>query len=169
MIYATVGVVVAVAVAALALNLREWRRNAPLRQEMKTHPIAFRTELRLVKFPDSPWWGAGNEVRGRGLELIIRGEMVRVGFPFGLVAGPQFYFRAPETTIEFSRNPLRIYGIDSRDEWIIVRGKRNGREFRLTITKRHFLEDIWTALVAAGAVPASAGPSPQTGHSALNG
>jgi len=157
MIYAALAVVVVVAVAALGLNLREWRRNAPLRQEMKTRPIAFRTELRLVKFPDSPWWGARDEVLGRGLlELIIRGDLVRVGVPLWLGIGPQFYFRAPETTIELSRNPLRIYGIDSRREWIIVRGRQDGREFQLAMTKRYFLDDIWRALVAVGAVPASA-------------
>jgi hypothetical protein len=35
--------------------------------------------------------------------LIIRGDLVRVGAPFGLVMFPQCYFRAPETTIELSR------------------------------------------------------------------
>ena len=64
------------------------------------------------------------------------------------------YFRAPETTIEFSRSPLRIYGIDSRYESIIVRGKRDGREFRLTIAK-------WptpTSELVSGAVPGSTAP-----------
>ena len=49
-----------------------------------------------------------------------------MGAPFGLVMFPQCYFTAPETTIELSRNPLRIYGIDSRDEWIVVRAGRTG-------------------------------------------
>ena len=111
MIYAALAAVAAVAVAALGLHLRGWHRNAPLRREMRTYPIAFRTELRVVRFPNSAGWGGGDEVVGRGLlELIIRGNLVRVGVAFGLVIGPQFYFRAPETTIELSRNPLRIYG-----------------------------------------------------------
>ncbi len=88
---------------------------------------------------------------------------------FGLVIGPQFYFRAPETTIELSRNPLRIYGVDSRREWIIMRGRQDGREFQLAMTKRYFLDDVWTALAAAGAVPTSGGPSPRTGRNRLNG
>jgi hypothetical protein len=58
-----------------------------------------------------------------GMELIIRGNLVWVGVAFKLVIGPRIYFRPPETTIELSRNPLRIYGIDSRREWISVRGR----------------------------------------------
>jgi hypothetical protein len=38
------------------------------------------------------------------------------------------------------------------------------RDFRLAMTKRYFLDDIWTALVAAGAVPASALPTLRTGR-----
>jgi hypothetical protein len=53
---------------------------------------------------------------------------------------------------------VRIYGIYSRHEWIVVRGKQDGREFKLSMTRRYFLEDVWNALVAAGAVPTSAGP-----------
>jgi hypothetical protein len=98
----------------------------------------------------------------RTVELIIRGDLVRVGAPFGLVVFPQCYFRAPETTIELSRNPLRIYGIDSRDAWLVVRGRQDGR-VRLAMTRKYCLDDVWNALVAAGAVPASDGPSPRTG------
>jgi hypothetical protein len=170
MIYAALAAVAAVAVAALGLHLRGWHRNAPLRREMRTYPIAFRTELGVVRFPNSAGWGGGDEVVGRGLlELIIRGNLVRVGLAFGLVIGPQFYFRAPETTIELSRNPLRIYGISSRREWIIVTGRQDGRDFQLAMTKRYFLDDVWTALAAAGAVPTSDGPSPRTGRNGLSG
>ena len=63
--------------------------------------------------------------------------------------------QAPETTIELSRNPLRIYGIDSRDEWIVVRDRHDGR-VQLAMTRKYFLDDVWNALVAAGAVPATA-------------
>jgi hypothetical protein len=170
MLYAALGVMVAVVVAALSVNLRAWRRNASLRREMKTRPVAFRTELRLVKFPGSPWSGAGDAVLGRGLlELIIRGDLVRVGVAFGLVIGPQFYFRAPDTTIELSRDPLCSYGVDGRREWIVVRGTQDEREFQLAMTKNSFLDDVWTALVAAGAVPASDGPSARADRNGLNG
>jgi hypothetical protein len=94
----------------------------------------------------------------RGAELIIRGDLVRVGAPFGMLMFRQCYFRAPETTIELSRNPLRIYRIDGRDEWIVVRGRRDGR-VQFAMTRKYFLDDVWNALVAAGAVPASGGPS----------
>jgi hypothetical protein len=143
-------------VAGLGLILGKWYRN-PLRRQMRTQPIAFRTELYRVKFPDPSWWRSGDETRGT-LELVIRGDIVRVGAPFGLVIGPQCYSRAPETTIELSRNPMRICGIYSRHEWIVVRGKQDGREFKLSMTGRYFLEDVWNALGAAGAVPMSAGP-----------
>jgi hypothetical protein len=123
---------------------------------MRTQPIVFRTDLRRVRFPGAPWWRADG--LQRWVELIIRGDLVRVGAPFGLVMFPQCYFRAPETTIELSRNPLRIYGIDSRDEWVVVRGRQDGR-VQLAMTRKYFLDDVWKALVAAGAVPASDGPS----------
>jgi hypothetical protein len=61
-----------------------------------------------------------------------------------------------------SERAARIYGIDDPREWIIVRGRQDSRDFRLAMTKRYFLDDIWTALVAAGAVPASALPAPRT-------
>jgi hypothetical protein len=79
---------------------------------------------------------------------------------------PQCYFGAPETTIELSRNPLRIYGIDSRDEWIVVRGRQDGR-VQLAMTRKYFIDDVWKALVAAGAVPTSDGPPRRPGAMAL--
>jgi hypothetical protein len=99
--------------------------------------------VRQVGFPDAPWWRADGELH-RWVDLIIRGNLVRVGAPFGLVMFPQCYFRAPETTIELSRNPLRIYGIDSRDEWIVVRGRQDGR-VQLAMTRKYFIDDVWKA------------------------
>jgi hypothetical protein len=57
--------------------------------------------------------------------------MFRVCAPFGLIPALNDYFRAPETTIEVSRGQLRIYGIDGRREWIVVRTLRKDREFQL--------------------------------------
>ena len=85
--------------------------------------------------------------------------MFRVGAPFGLIPGFNDYFRAPETTIEVSRGQLRIYGIEGRREWIVVRTIREDREFQLSLTKRFFLDEVWIALVTAGAVPRSDGPA----------
>ena len=156
--YVVFAAVAAVAVVAAAgPNVREWHRNAPLRREMRTQPIAFRTEVHRVRFPGAPWWRADGEL-SRRVDLIIRGDLVRVGAPFGLVVFPQCYFKAPDTTIELSRNPLRIYGVDSRDEWIVVRGRRDGR-VQLAMTRKYFLDEVWNALAAAGAVPTSDGPS----------
>lgn len=72
---------------------------------------------------------------------------------------PSYYFNAPETTIVVSRSPLRIYGIDGRREWIVVRGKQGDREVQLSLTKTFFLDEVWNALVAAGAIPRSDGPT----------
>ena len=85
--------------------------------------------------------------------------MFRVGAPFGLIVVPSYYFNAPETTIAVSRSPMRIYGIDGRREWIVVRGKQDDREVQLSLTKRFFLDEVWNALVAAGAIPRSDGPT----------
>ena len=155
---------VALFVVAMAGSfVRGWYRNTPLRREMRTRPITFRTDQVWVRFPASPWRESGTAVRG--MELIIRGDMFRVGAPFGL--GLNYYFRAAETTIELSRNPLRIYGLTGRREWIVVRGRQLDREVRLAMTKRYFLEDVWNALLGAGAVPTSAGPTPRDGRNRL--
>jgi hypothetical protein len=92
------------------------------------------------------------------MELIVRGDMFRIGSPFGLISGPNVFLRAPET-IAVSRSPLRIYGIDGRREWIVVRSKQGDREVQLLLTKRFFLDEVWNALVAAGAIPRSDGPT----------
>jgi hypothetical protein len=146
-----VALAVVVAGIYLGLDVREWFRSTPLRREWKTRAVTFRTELRWVRFPPD------NETRG--LELIVRGDMFRVGAPFGLIVVPSYYFNAPETTIAVSRSPLRIYGIDGRRERIVVRGKQGDREVQLSLTKRFFLDEVWNALVAAGAIPRSDGPT----------
>ncbi len=44
-----------------------------------------------------------------------------------------------------------------RREWIVVRTMRDDREYQLSLTKRFFLDEVWNALVAAGAIPRSDG------------
>jgi hypothetical protein len=135
----------------LCFDLREWFRSAPLRHEWKARAVTFRTELSWVRIPP-------DDETSR-MELIVRGDMFRIGSPFGLISGPNVYLRAPETTIAVSRSPLRIYGIEGRREWIVVRTLREDREFQLSRTKRFFLDEVWNALVAAGAIPRSDGPT----------
>jgi len=142
---------VAVAGTYLGLDVREWFRSTPLRREWKARAVTFRTELRWVRRPP-------DDDMSR-LELIVRGDMFRVGAPFGLIVGPNYYFKAPETTIAVSRGPLRIYGIDGRREWIVVRSIREDREVQLWLTKRFFLDEVWNALIVAGAVTRSDGPT----------
>ncbi|MGH3160529.1 MAG: hypothetical protein ACRDOC_01490 [Streptosporangiaceae bacterium] len=135
----------------LGFDLREWYRRAPLRREWKARAVTFRTELDWVRYqPDSEM---------KRMEIFVRGDMFRVGAPFGLIPGLNAYFRAPETTIAVSRSPLRIYGIEGRREWIMVRSKQGDREVQLSLTKRFFLDEVWNALVAAGAIPRSDGPA----------
>jgi len=132
-------------------DVRNWFRRAPLRREWKARAVTFRTELSWVRIPP-------DDETSR-MELIVRGDMFRIGSPFGLIAGPYVFLRAPETTIAVSRSPLRIYGIDGRREWIVVRSKQGEREVQLSLTKRFFLDEVWNALVTAGAIPRSDGPA----------
>ena len=142
---------VIVAGTYLGFDLREWYRRAPLRREWKARAVTFRTELDWVRYqPDGEM---------KRMEIFVRGDVFRVGAPFGLILGLNEYFRAPETTIAVSRSPLRIYGIEGRREWIVVRTIREDREFQLSLTKRFFLDEVWNALVAAGAIPRSDGPT----------
>ena len=142
---------VIVAGTYLGLDMRTWFRSAPLRREWKARAVTFRTELDWVRYqPDGEM---------KHMEIFVRGDMFRVAAPFGLIPGLNDYFRAPETTIEVSRGQLRIYGIEGRREWIVVRTIREDREFQLSLTKRFFLDEVWYALVAAGAIPRSDGPA----------
>jgi hypothetical protein len=166
--YVALAVVVAVVMAILGQIVLRRHRTASLRRDMRTQAITFRTELDWVKIADPPWWARETEDGLRGMELIVRDGMVEVSTLFRAVIGLEYCFRARETTIELSRNPLRIYGMDTRREWILVKGRQADRDIQLAMTKRHFLHDVWNALVAAGAVPTSGGPSPQAGHEACD-
>ena len=159
MLYVAIAVFAVVAVIYLVPEVRLFRRNAPMRREMKAQPVTFRTELRWVKIPARPWWMYGAEDGIRNMELIVRGDMFQVGNTLSAaVMGVAYYFRAWETTIEVSRDPLGIYGIDGKREWIVVTGTQDGRACRLEMTKKYFLDDVWNALVRAGAAPRSDGP-----------
>ena len=142
---------VIVAGTYLGFDVRTWFRSAPLRREWKARAVTFRTELDWVRYqPDGEM---------KHMEIFVRGDMFRVAAPFGLIPGLNDYFRAPETTIEVSRGQLRIYGIEGRREWIVVRTIREDREFQLAMTTRFFLDEVWNALVAPGAIPRSDGPA----------
>jgi hypothetical protein len=158
MLYVAIAVVVVVQLVILGQVVRMYHRNAPLRREMKAQAATFRTELRWVKIPVRPWWLYGAEDGISNMELIVRGDMFKVGNVLSALLGMEYYFRAWETTVEVSRDPLGIYGIDGKREWIVVTGTQDGREFQLAMTKKYFLDDVWNALIRAGAVPRSDGP-----------
>jgi hypothetical protein len=156
--WVTIAVFVIVAAVFLAPAVRMHLRSAPLRREAKAQAVTFRTELRWVKVPVRPWWMYGAEDGVPNIELIVWGDMFQVGNIFSTTMGIEYCFRAWETTVEVSRDPLSIYGIEGKREWIVVIGTQDGRDFRLEMTKRYFLDDVWNALVRAGAVPRSNGP-----------
>jgi len=155
MLGARVAIPGVVVVTAAVWGWRYWHRDAPLRQQMRAQPITFQTDVSWVRFSDSPTWG---DAPIRRAALIIRGDLVQVGS--GL-PGAGCYFRAPETTIYVSRDPRRIYGIDRRDERIVVSSRPDGRVL-VSMTKKFFFDEVWNALVAAGAIPTSEGPSRRT-------
>jgi hypothetical protein len=159
MLYVAIAVVVVVAVSSIAPVARMHHRNAPLRREMKAQAVTFRTDLRWVKISARPWWLYGAEDGMKGLELTVQGDMFRVGDFFSALIGMDYYFRAWETTVEVSRDPLGICGIGGKREWIVVTGTQDGRDFRLEMTKKYFLDDVWNALVRAGAVARGDGPA----------
>jgi hypothetical protein len=157
--WVAIAVFVVVALVFLAPAVRMHYRNTPLRREIKAQAITFRTTLRWVKIPARPWWMYGPEDGIRNIELIVRGDTFQVGSIFSAVMGVEYYFRARETVVEVTRDPLGIYGIEDKREWLVVTGTQYGRDFRLAMTKKYFLDDVWNALVRAGAAPRSDGPA----------
>jgi hypothetical protein len=153
----TIGVAVAIPgvvfVTTIVWGWRDWHRAAPLRQQMRAQPKTFQTVLSWARFSGSRPWGTGTD---KLVRLIIRGDLVQVGA--GVPGLACCYFRAPETTICVSRNPPRINGFVSRDQWIVVSSRQDGHVL-VSMTDRSFPDEVWNALVTAGAVPTSAGPS----------
>ena len=56
---------------------------------------------------------------------------------------------------EWYRNPLRR---QMRAQPIAYRTELYRVRFKLSMTRKYLLEDVWNSLVAAGAVPTSGGP-----------
>ncbi len=88
------------------------------------------------------------------LGLYVRGDAIEISSlltPIRVLAGMEFYFRAPETSIEVSRDP-------AVQNWIVLTGSRDGREVKLALAPGKWLHEAWDALVSAGAEPV--GPAP---------
>jgi hypothetical protein len=77
--------------------------------------------------------------------------------------GTEYYFKAPETFIEVSKEPGWFYrGVS----WIIVTGRQDGKKIKLAITNRdeNKFRDAWNALVAARSVPVGPPPKAHATH-----
>lgn len=91
-------------------------REAPLRWEIRTRDVTFRTVLERVKVSDSGGWPKWAGVSAP-MGLLVRGDAIEVSSsvaPLRVVMGLEYYFPAAETSIELSRSPSLIYrgGLD---------------------------------------------------------
>jgi len=157
---------VMVAVVAAGFSLiygRIWlrrHRETLLRREIRARDITFRTGLDHVTVIEPGWLQPGSDFEvpiSSPIDLIVRGDAFEVSSArsFGrVVMGLEYFFRAPETSVELNRLIPRIYGKDEPPR-IILRGWRAGQKIQLTITQKDDPLAIWNALIEAGAVPDS--------------
>jgi hypothetical protein len=161
--------IVAVVIVGTTIGgvLLQRRRETPLRREVRSKAITFRISLPQVKERQSigfPRWLALNSI----MALYVRGDAFEISStipPFRVIIGVEYYFRAPETTIEVTQEPSAL----SKMDWIVVTGRRDGEEVKLAITTRDpsQLHESWNALAAAGSVPI--GPPPGRPHLTMDG
>lgn len=152
----------AVVVAVFSLIYgRIWlnrHRDAPLRREIRSRDVTFRAELYRVTELEPASWVPGSDFEvpiSSPVQLIIRGDAFEISSvrSFGrVVMGLEYFFRAPETSVELNRPIPRIYGKDKPPR-IILRGWRAGKKIQLTIRQKNDPLEIWNALTGAGAVP----------------
>jgi hypothetical protein len=139
------------AFAAIAIVAgRRRRREAPLRREMRARPeVTFRASVDVkVSF-----LGMMLAARGR-LQLIVRGDAFEVTHPFPLarvIFGQEYCYLAKETTVE------AVTGL--RRGLIEINGRPAGTGARIRIGQRNMDDEIWDALIQAGAEPVGPGPS----------
>ena len=82
--------------------------------------------------------------------LIVRADTFEISAAtplLGIIFGMEYYFRAPDTTIEISELPSFL----KKRLWIVVRGNQGTSRTELAITNESHLYDAWAALVRAGA------------------
>jgi hypothetical protein len=157
-----------VVVAGLSLVYgRIWlerRRDAPLRREIRARDITFRVALEHVTVirPGllQPGGDFGVAIQGP-VDLVIRGDAFEISSAVPLcrvVMGLEYYFRASETSVELNWPIPRIYGIDTKPR-LVMRGRHEGKKIQLRIEQKN-LQEIWNAVMAAGAVPGGAWITP---------
>jgi hypothetical protein len=132
--YVLLAIVAAVFITTISGVWLQRRRETPLRREVRSKDITFRTSLPQVKERQStgfPRWLALNSV----MALYVRGDAIEISstiLPFRAIMGVEYYFKASETTIEVSQEPSAL----SKMDWIVVTGRRDSGEVKLAITKR---------------------------------
>src|SRR5215475_10222851 len=155
-------ILVTVIVAGLCLIYgRIWlrrRRETPLRREMRARDVTFRVVLDHVSVSEPGWLQPDHDFDvpiSSPVELIVRGDAFEISSARSLgrvVMGLEYFFRAPETSVELNRPIPRIYGWDTPPR-IVVRGWQAGRKVKLTIRQNSDPLEIWNALTGAGGVP----------------
>jgi hypothetical protein len=150
--YALLGVVVVGLAVAIAQTSLRHRRTAALRKEAKGQAIAFQIRLDHVRVMGSGW----TDLKGE-MVLIVRADAFEVSATtplLGTIFGMDYYFRAPDTTIEVSESPSFL----KKRLWIVVSGKQGTSRTELAITSENHLYDAWAAFVRAGVVPIGSPP-----------
>jgi hypothetical protein len=155
-------VFLAVVLAGFAIGLGQiWfrrRGESPLRHEIRSQNVTFRTGLTEVKVKEGHGWPEWLPLRS-SMALYVRGDSFDISsttLPIRVVMGMEYYFKARETSIETSREPSR----NSKMNWIVVTGSRRGQEIKLAITNgnENRLHDAWNSLVSVGAIPVGLPP-----------
>ena len=133
-------------------------REAPLRREIRARDVSFRMIPDQVRVSDPGGWPKWAGVSAP-MSLFVKGDAIEVSSTVAalrVVMGLEYYFPAAETSIELSRSPSRIF----RRDWIVLTGRQAGKDIQVavTTTDRSSLVEAWSALVAAGAIPAGLPP-----------
>jgi hypothetical protein len=146
---ASIAMVAVIVVTVWRPELRGWRAEAPLREEIRARPETnFRTQVAIKV----PLFGRVGLPLRNPLDLAVHGDVFEITQRSRFarhVFDREYCFRARETSIEVARSPLRT--------WIIIRGGQSGTG-PVWISHSHQLGPIWDALITAGAQPASSPP-----------
>jgi hypothetical protein len=127
-------------------RIRQRAMNAPLRAEI-TADVVFETRLDHVSHVGEGGFGGTS---GYWIELWGPARLV-VGTGAFMVSTSmnEFVFRGAESSITVSQEPSRVV---SRD-YVIIAGGDGERRHEVAISRNTDLQEIWTALLGAGASP----------------
>jgi hypothetical protein len=104
-------------------------REAATRREVIAQDVTFRIRLGHSKVRSSG--GAWTDHKGQ-TNLIVRSEVFEVSAAspvLRVISGKEYYFRAPEITIELGLIPSLVH----RENWIVVSGPESGKPVQLAL------------------------------------